>query len=184
MEKIDASTGERYSYHRTANGLGIKIWAKRSNFSIGLLIIWLVLWSVGGPLAAMEIFSDGIGNSVGVFQAIWVIGWGIGWLAVAFLILWQLYGYEMLFVTAGAFVIEFHLFFPIFKRIFDIDKIKHMRKTEKLGYHEARKNPNFYKPKLCFTYDGKVINFALQLTDADVRRMLELLKTDMPTAFR
>ena len=181
MAKIDAFVIGNFSYHRTANGLGVKIWAKRSNFSIALLIIWLLVWAVGGPIAAKGIFADDIGNSVNVFLVIWVIGWIVGLLAVVFIILWQLYGYEMLFVTAGAFVIEFRLFLPFFKKIYEIDKIKHLRETEKLSYYEERNTPAFYRPKICFTYDSKVIKFALQLNDAEIRHLLELLKTDMPT---
>lgn len=98
----------RISVRQTEDGLGIYIPPPRNIFAVGFLMAWLCGWAVGEYFAASELVRGGIGLS-DLFLLIWIIPWTIGGMGVLWVILWQLFGQERLFFTAGALVREWSL---------------------------------------------------------------------------
>ncbi len=180
----DASTAasKRFSYQKTANGLGIEIPANLNYFTLLFLSFWLILWTRGAIMTGSNLFFSGLPISENLFQLLWMIIWSVSWLGAILMILWQLFGYEMIFITAGSLVIEKRLFFLISRKIFAIDQISDM-KINKLSRSQKQKS-SIGESSVSFNFDGKTIHFALDLGLADIYGLLEILKKDMPTVFK
>ena len=69
------------------------------------LLLWLGGWSVGEYFAVTEIMRKG-NILTDVFLLIWVTFWTIAGAACWWIVLWNLFGSERLFVTSGALVMS------------------------------------------------------------------------------
>jgi len=96
----------RIAVAQTDDGLGILIPPMRNYFAAGFLALWLCGWAAGEYFALREIVNGGI---TGLFLLIWLVPWTLAGAAVLWAILWQIFGIERLFVTAGALVREWRL---------------------------------------------------------------------------
>jgi hypothetical protein len=175
-------TTTRFSHHRTASGLGIEIPAKRNYFVLVFLAIWIIPWTFGGLFAGNELFFGGAPVSANLFLLVWMVGWAFGWGVVVYNILWQLFGYEMVFVTAGSLVLERRIFISFRRKIFAVAQIKNM--ISNANSLTADKKSAIGNPSVCFQYGAKTIRFAFDLNTANTGYLLEILKKDMPSVFK
>lgn len=182
MSEVSTSASRRFSYHRTSNGLGIEIPAKRNYFILVFMAVWLTGWTVGGIFAGSELFFGGAPIHENLFLLFWMVGWAFGWIMVVYTIMWQLFGYEMIFVTAGSLVVEKRMLLPFRRKIFAIDQIRNMKTDE--TPHSKKQNSAIGRPSISFKYDDKTVRFALDLNKADTHQLLEILKKDMPSVFK
>ena len=98
----------RISVRATPDGLGIYIPPHRRIGPVMFLAVWMCGWGAGEYFALSELFRGGFG-APDLFLLIWVIPWTVGGLSVVWVVLWQLFGEEKLFFTAGALVREWAL---------------------------------------------------------------------------
>lgn len=82
------------------------------------MMAWLFGWGAGMRFGLGEIVATGFGVP-GIFLLIWLVPWTLGGAGVLFVIGWQLFGVEQLFVTAGALVREWSLFGISRRRVVD-----------------------------------------------------------------
>lgn len=116
----------RISIKQTDDGLGIYIPPQRSVAVILFLSVWLVAWGAGEAFAFREIVGGGF-RLPGVLLLIWAIPWTLGGLAVSWVILWQLFGKERLFFTAGALVREWQMLWQKRRRVVMGDEIRQVK---------------------------------------------------------
>jgi len=126
IERLVADTrrlrGElRMSVAQTEDGLGIHIPPMRNYFAAGFLALWLCGWATGEIFAARQIVHGGI---TGLFLLIWLVPWTLAGAAVLWAMLWQIFGIERLFVTAGALVREWRLLGLGRRRVVPGDEIR------------------------------------------------------------
>lgn len=179
---INSPTTARLSHHRTTSGLGIEIPARRNYFVLVFLAVWIIPWTIGGLFAGYELIFGGSSIGEDLFLLVWMVGWAFGWAFVAYYILWQLFGYEMVFVTAGSLVLERRIFISFRRKIFAVTQIENMKSN--VNSRTADKKSAIGNPSICFEYGAKTIRFAFDLDTADTRYLLEILKKDMPSVFK
>lgn len=95
--------GLRLSVRETSDGLGIHIPPARNLLAVSFMSLWLVGWAAGEHFALSEMFGNGV-SIPGLFLLVWLVPWTIGGIAVLWVIIWQLFGVERLYFTAGALV--------------------------------------------------------------------------------
>ncbi|HWK12844.1 MAG TPA: hypothetical protein VNS02_00485 [Rhizobiaceae bacterium] len=110
----------RISVAQTDDGLGIHIAPMRNYFAAGFLALWLCGWAAGEYFAIGQVMHGGI---TGLFLLIWLVPWTLAGASVLWLILWQVFGVERLFFTAGALVREWGLFGLGRRRVVQGDEI-------------------------------------------------------------
>jgi len=98
----------RVSIRQTEDGLGIYVPPSRKIATVLFLLLWLCGWAAGQYFAVGELWRSGL-RLPGVLLIVWIVPWTLGGLAVMWTILWQLFGQERLFFTAGALVREWSL---------------------------------------------------------------------------
>jgi hypothetical protein len=65
---------------------------------LAFLTFWLTFWTFAGVAALGAVLHAGWGG--GAFLLVWLFGWAFGECAVSMTIAWQLFGHELLTVTA------------------------------------------------------------------------------------
>jgi hypothetical protein len=93
----------RITVRQTEDGLGISIPPQRSVPLVGFLLVWLAGWSFGMRFGLASVSTFRMPD---LLFLIWSIPWTASGLAVLYVALWQLFGREQLFFTAGALVRE------------------------------------------------------------------------------
>jgi hypothetical protein len=105
IDDVERLRGLRISIRRTDDGLGIYIPPSRSLFAVAFMCVWLCAWGVGEWFALSQLLSGPLWGP-DLFLLVWIIPWTIGGGAVLWATLWQVFGVERLFFTAGALVRE------------------------------------------------------------------------------
>lgn len=100
--------GLRIAVRETDDGLGIHIPPGRKFGLVLFLMVWLCGWAAGEFFALKELLTGPVFGPQ-LFLLVWIIPWTAGGLLVLWTILWQLFGVERLFFTAGALVREWGL---------------------------------------------------------------------------
>lgn len=106
----------RISVRQTPDGLGIHIPPQRSIAVTLFMMVWLGGWAAGEAFAWREIVGGGF-RLPGLFMLIWAIPWTLAGLGVMWVILWQIFGRERLYFTAGALVREWNLLWQNRRRV-------------------------------------------------------------------
>jgi hypothetical protein len=78
--------------------LVVRFRPRRSWGELAFLTFWLVFWTFGGLAALAGLRHAGWGD--GAFLLVWLCGWAFGEFAASATIAWQLFGHELLTVTA------------------------------------------------------------------------------------
>lgn len=93
----------RMTVRQTPDGLGIDIPPQRNPFIIGFMLLWLAGWAAGALFGLGEVSSL---SMPGILVLVWLIPWTLAGLFALRFLVWQLFGREQLFFTAGALVRE------------------------------------------------------------------------------
>jgi hypothetical protein len=99
----------RIAVRHTDDGLGIYVPPPRRIGPVLFLCCWLAGWAAGEYFAVTEFLRGGF-SVPSLFLLIWIVPWTMGGAAVIWACLWQFFGEERLFFTAGALVREWNLF--------------------------------------------------------------------------
>lgn len=96
---------QRITIRETEDGLGVHVPSVKQIPAILFLLAWLLGWAAGEWFALHEIASNGV-SVISAFLLVWVTVWTLGGLGAVFVVLWQLFGSERLFITSGAVVTD------------------------------------------------------------------------------
>ncbi len=167
------SSVDRITIRETEDGLGIHNPSRRLIPVILFLLLWLGGWSVGEYFALHEIFTSGNIFS-NLFLIFWVTFWTLGGLAAWTFVLWQLFGVEQLFVTAGAVVHEIGLWRLRRRRVYPIDTVSDFQ----LSGNAAA--PNSTNSAISFQAGGKARRFGVSLSKEEAEASLAAILRHLP----
>lgn len=156
----------RLVIRETADGLGIHNPARRSAAMVAFLVVWLAGWSTGEWFALSEFITTDI-IPVRLFLLVWLTFWTVGGLAVIFVVLWQLFGAERVFVTAGAVVHEIGLGPFRRKRMWPASQVGAFR----LVQSRPAANRSFPGYRVAFDAGGKTQKIGATLDEQEARQV-------------
>ncbi|MBX3531011.1 MAG: hypothetical protein KF849_10410 [Rhizobiaceae bacterium] len=167
----------RITIRETADGLGVHVPSVKQIFAIVFILLWLGGWAAGEWFALYEIYRNGFSIS-SAFLIFWVTIWTIGGMGAAFGVLWQLFGSERLFITAGAVVSDWG-FGPFrFKKVWGPGEATKFRK----GEATMRKGRLVSGRGIAYEAGGAMRTFGSSLTDDEVRFVLAAIARHLPGA--
>lgn len=171
------SSPDRITIRETADGLGVHVPSVKQVFALLFVMVWLVGWAAGEWFALSEIARNGIGVS-SAFLIFWVTIWTIGGAAALFSVLWQLFGSERLFITAGAVVTDWG-FGPFrFKKVWAPGEATKFRKAEST----MRKGRLVAGRGIAYEAGGGMRSFGASLDPDEVQFVLEAIGRHLPGA--
>ena len=153
----------------TEDGLGIYNPSKRSWALIVFLAVWLSGWSAGEYFALTQIVGAPL--PVVAFLAVWLSLWTVGGIGVAAVVLWQLGGAEVLFLTDGSLVREIRFFGLTRRRVAILDSITDLNVAA-----EARSGNPLRLGKILFNAAGRPMSFGIGFDDDEAKTALAAIK--------
>lgn len=165
---------------KTFEGLNIIIPSKKNWFALLFGTAWMGGWFIGFLSASGVIFSSGTGDSgTGGFIVFWLIGWTIGGIAIASMLLWGYFGQEKFITSRNEILFE--------KSVFGIGKKVKLEVSELKNFRTEIGNDNVFGSnrwaiwglgpgKIKFDYGLKTYSFGLGVDDAEANYIVGLLK--------
>ena len=167
---------------QTFNGLVIEIPSKKNWFVILFLLAWMGGWVMGELFAINSLFDAGSPINVNLFLLFWVVGWTIGGAFAIYVMLWQLFGKEIINLDKGVLSIENSIKGIGRKKQFDVKAIKSIDLSmESDMMHEGNYNYSlrgFSGGRIKFDYGMKTIKFAKGIDEAEAKMIIEKLKSN------
>jgi hypothetical protein len=165
---------------KTSNGLNIFVPSRKNWFALLFGLVWLGGWYFGFLSASKTLFSSGPANfRVDGFMTFWLLGWTVGGLGIATLLLWGFFGQEKFISERNEILFEKTVFGIGKKNRLDVSGIKNFR-TE-FG-NDNLVNGNRWAlwglgpGKIKFDYGLKTYSFGLAVDDAEAKYIVALLK--------
>jgi hypothetical protein len=166
---------ERVTTRETQDGLGIHNPTHRQMPVIVFLLLWLGGWSAGEYFALYEIFSGGGMSEGGMFLIVWVTFWTLGGIAAWWIVLWQMFGVEQLFITSGAVVREVGLWRLRRRRVYPLHRVSGFKLAS-----GPRMGGPFTNGAIAFTAEGTERRFGIGMSDKEARSALAAIRRHMP----
>jgi hypothetical protein len=167
-----AAAGSRITIRETLDGLGIYNPSRLNVPMVLFLLLWLGGWSVGEYFAISEILSSG-NLFTNAFLLVWVTFWTIGGAFCWWMVLWNLFGSERLFVTGGAVVRSVGLGPLRWRRVFPVASISNLRMVGP-GSHDATTSA------IAFEAGGRTRRFGVSMDRAEMEASMAALKRVLP----
>lgn len=118
--------GSRVIIRETLDGLGIYNPSKLNVPLVLFLLLWLGGWSVGEYFAVTEMMRNG-NILTDAFLLVWLTFWTIAGAACWWIVLWNLFGSERLFVTSGALVMSKGLGLLRWRTVYPLEAVANLR---------------------------------------------------------
>ena len=172
---------------RTPRGLAIGIPSKRHWFVILFSCFWLCGWLMGELFAIsslMDAFSE---PPFSFFILLWLIIWTFGGALVSYMVIWQVFGRELITIEGKVFTYQ-RMFLGFGRsRSFDIGEMKNIAIHTVSKKEKARLSPNSHtnaievpwgmqSGKIKFDYGLKTLYFASEVDKAEAAHLLQVLK--------
>ena len=179
-------SGPRHTVSEGADGIEIRIPARRNVFLLLFLSVWLVGWAFGEVTAAHTLASSAMRGSgpPAAFLLIWLTGWTVGGGFALYTWLWQLKGCEIVTVSPAALGLKRDVFGFGAKKLYDAAEIRELRVG--LGGY----NPFDFRTSLAFwgvgggliafDYGYKTYRFAAGVEEAEARIILKMVADRLP----
>lgn len=149
----------------TADGLGIYNPSRRSWPLVIFLAAWLSGWSAGEYFAVTQIVGAPL--PVVAFLAVWLSLWTVAGIGVAAVVLWQLGGAELLFLTSGSLVRELRFFGLARRTVVPLDEVGDFGLAR-----EGSANAALRPGKIRFSVSGEPARFGIGLSDDEAKAAL------------
>ena len=171
--------GKKISIVRKDDELSIVISAsEKKNASVPMLL-WLLLWTVSGPLLCYQLWNNPDKNTK-VFIFIFGAFWLYYWVRAYYAFMWKRFGREVIKLREGKFFIKKDIRKKGKIHSYDMDFIKDLRKREAAGSSimAALSSADWLslKETLAFEYSGKEVRFGYDLSEQDAQELLRLLR--------
>lgn len=176
MEKLNNG---RAVIKSEGNNTSLIIPVKKNYLIIIFSSVWLLIWFsfFGSFYSSFGLFND---DGIDSFFLIWVTFWVFGSLVVMFLLLWNLFGKEIITINTKYLEVNQNLFGIGRKRQYDIKHVENFRFNEIPYNMFSMKNRlafwGFGEGKIKFDYGMKSPSFGLALEDAESNYIVKLMK--------
>ncbi len=172
-----AAEPQRITIRETADGLGVHVPSVKQIPVILFVLVWLCGWAAGEWFALSEIFRAGF-SAADIFLIVWLTVWTIAGAGVVYAVLWQLFGSERLFITAGALVIDRGFGTLRRKKVWGPGEAARFRKAGST----MRKGRLVAGRGIAFEAGGATRSFGAGLSDEETRIVLAAIARHLPDA--
>lgn len=159
----------------------LRVPARRNLLILLVLVLWLVLWAIGGAGAVASLF-----RRFDAFVAVWLVFWVLGFVAVGLTIAWQLAGAETLSVTAGDLHRRLTLAGWQRHRAYRGTEIAALRAVPQLWaagpFHASQPLLPFARGSVQFRYGARTVHLVPGLDEAEAALVVEWLAQRLPAA--
>jgi hypothetical protein len=161
----------------------IEIPARRNQFALLFLSIWLVGWTLGGIMAIAEVFTN-----FEPFLVIWLCFWAVGWIYAASTIAWQILGRETIRVESGRLIHGCRA--PLWNHElgFQVDEIRNLSPNQTSFFERFQfQSPLFTfgrSGSVKFSYGAKTAYLAAGIDEAEGVLITEWLAKRLPVSAR
>ena len=171
----DGAATARITIRETPDGLGIYNPARRNMPVVLFLLLWLAGWSAGEYFALAEILSSRNPIAEG-FLIFWVTFWTMGGAICWWVVLWNLFGTERVFVTGGALVRSVGVGPLRRRKVYPVGEISNLRSISpaKGG------NGTILASAIAFDVDGKTREVGAGMDQDEVEVVLAALRRYLP----
>jgi hypothetical protein len=190
----------RYSIQKTLNGIRASVPARRSWFALLFMVAWLGGWVMGEVSAIGEIFHREIGffgpshktspdqASEQLFLAFWLVGWTIGGAFAFAVIIWQVFGREIIGVEDGNLIYRVEALGIGRTRAFTSAQIARLRAIDMDTSGQSRGSNWMRAPALfgqgtgsvAFDYGARGYRIGVSLDGVEARFLIDELKQWLP----
>lgn len=147
-----------------------------------LLSLWLILWSVGGIGIVTQFFTP-LSSELKIYLVVWLGFWAYFEYKVIYAFRWRRYGIEKLLFEEESLLISREIAGRAIPARYDRNKIKNVRlyKPEKVSVFIALSQSYWSPgdPKLVLDYQGLEVNFGLELSDSEAKKLVDLVKKEL-----
>jgi len=160
------------------DGFHITIPGARRRFLSLFLLAWLGGWFFGERNAFSEL-TTGAAAERG-FLTFWLVGWTLGGLAVAYLILWTTFGRERLILRPDSLLLRREILGFGRNRAYDIRYVKDLRVAPAAGAFDYRHSLQFWGlggGRIAFDYGARTVYCAPAIDDAEAKLLIEKLRS-------
>src|SRR2546426_280129 len=160
------------------DGFHITIPGARRRFLSLFLLAWLGGWFFGERNAFSEL-TTGAAAERG-FLTFWLVGWTLGGLAVAYLILWTTFGRERLILRPDSLLLRREILGFGRNRSYDIRYVKDLRVASAAGAFDYRHSLQFWGlggGRIAFDYGARTVYCAPAIDDAEAKLLIEKLRS-------
>jgi hypothetical protein len=175
----------RHSLTTLADGIVIRIPARRNIALMLFLLVWVAVWSTGGS-AMMSQTLNGKGSPEGVsFSLVWLVFWAAGESFAILVLLWQLRGREIITLTPRMLEIRRDIFGIGSSRRYDLTQVRFLRVApQPFNPYDFRGAFTFWGlggGVLAFDYGFRTYRFGGGIDEAEARMIAQTLMDRSPT---
>jgi len=161
-------------------GVDITISGKIERWKEGLLLGWVVLWTLCGVYIASQLFFSSLPREEKLILLVYIVFWAYFEYKSVHAFLWRKYGEERIRIADGELYYKKDIRGYGKATRFFIDNIKSLREItiEKNTYSSVyfRSFWVIGGERLEFSYQGKTIRFAMQLDDKEVKTLFNVIR--------
>ncbi len=174
--------GERISIKKKENETSIVILSSIDKTKKQLLLIWFVLWTLGGVAVFIEYFfiPD---HQTRVAIIVWLGFWAYFEYKIYKALIWRLSGVEKIKLRERKLFYKRDVKGRGKIKVYEFDFMKEFRQIESKENSFFENLNNSYwviaGEKLAFDYYGKEIKFGIQLNDADAKALFKMINNKM-----
>lgn len=177
--------GPRHTATEHADGLAIRIPAKRNVFIVGFLTLWLCGWAVGEVTATIALFTSAQEEpGSAAFLLFWLCGWTVGGALAICIWLWQINGCEVVTVSPIALSIRHDVLGFGRTKHYDVAEIRELRVAPLIfNPFDFRSCMAFWGiggGALAFDYGFKTYRFGGGVDEAEARVILQSIISRLP----
>lgn len=158
--------------------LYIHIPSRKEWFIILFTGAWLVGWAFGEITVLKFLFPGRPFAGPILFITAWMVLWTLGGLYAIYILLWQLFGKELIAVSNQAIIVNRVIFGLKIPREYDASHIRGLRistlpePADLFGFYRATRVTGFSGGLIAFDYGAKTIRFGMGIDEAEARQIL------------
>jgi hypothetical protein len=160
----------------------VRIAAAKNWFLLFFLPVWLTGWTYGGIMAILQLARTAH-RGIEWFLVVWLAGWFWGECLALYVLLWLLFGREIVMIEGGSLSYRRDVFGLGRNRIFPLSDISNLRAAGLYGA-SARSDrwafPGLSPGVIAFEYKGKTFRFGPELEEPEAHELVEALRAHLP----
>ncbi len=164
----------------TDDGYRIEIPSKKQLFVTAFLVFWLMGWLFGEVTVLTTLLS----GDIEPFLLVWILGWTVGGGFALFIVLWMLFGKEVITSNGEFLSISKEISGIKHKREYEIRSIKNLKVHVETQSLYRRRGLEYYGLSggvLQFDYGMKTIKMGINLDEAEGRYLKDTVLRDLPS---
>lgn len=170
----------RINISEKVGSTSIIILSQKDKKKQGILLSWIVLWSLGGLVVLTQLFGK-TNSEEKIFLSVWIAFWIYFEFITCHAYLWRRFGFERLLIEGDKFYYRREIKNNGKTSIFDISSIKNIELIDDSNENSFFKNlrESYWiigGETVTFNVNGKLIKIGLQLEKQDAQKLQKLIE--------